>query len=180
MLDQITIVGRVGIDPERSTTPWGDPQVSFRLASTRRRQNRETGAWEDAHTNWYRVRATKTLAEHAAEAVRRGQLVVVVGRLTIRKWERDDAKGTAVEIDADAIGIDLSRHRVSVDVGAPARVGVADADGSTVGDMVGGDTVAGHTVAGHASVGHAATGEPAAPRTITRTALLNDDAEPPF
>lgn len=123
MLDQITVVGRVGIDPERGTTPWGDPQVSFRMASTRRRQNRETGVWEDAHTNWYRVRATKSLAEHAAEVVRRGQLVIVVGRLTIRTWERDGARGTAVEIDADSIGLDLTRHRVTLASGASGAFG---------------------------------------------------------
>jgi single-strand DNA-binding protein len=47
-------------------------------------------------------------AEHAAESLRKGSRVVVVGRLARRSWQADD--GTArsvVEVVADELGLSL-------------------------------------------------------------------------
>lgn len=41
-------------------------------------------------------------------SVQKGQRVVVTGRLRIRDWEADEKKGTSVEVDAEAMGHDLS------------------------------------------------------------------------
>ena len=38
-----------------------------------------------------------------------GQPLVVYGRLKVRDWERDGRKGTTVEVEASAVGHDLSR-----------------------------------------------------------------------
>ncbi len=40
--------------------------------------------------------------------IAKGQRVVVTGRLRVRDWESGDRTGTTVELDADAIGHDLS------------------------------------------------------------------------
>lgn len=107
MNDTITITGNLANDPELKHTPGGVVIASFRVGSGRRKFDKASNAWVDAGTNWYAVSAFRSLAEHAAASLRRGDRVVLTGRLRIRSWENDTARGTAVEIDADAIGHDL-------------------------------------------------------------------------
>ncbi|KRB38014.1 single-stranded DNA-binding protein [Microbacterium sp. Root180] len=107
MNDTITITGNLANDPELKHTPGGVVIASFRVGSGRRKFDKAANAWVDAGTNWYAVSAFRSLAEHAHASLRRGDRVVLTGRLRIRSWENDTARGTAVEIDADAIGHDL-------------------------------------------------------------------------
>lgn len=106
--DQITVTGHVGTAPKHLTTPSGLAITSFRLGSTGRRFDREKDAWVDTDTNWYSVNTYRQLAKNTAASLELGQSVVVVGRLRVRAWEKDDRHGTTVEIDADAVGHDLS------------------------------------------------------------------------
>ncbi|MBW4033500.1 MAG: single-stranded DNA-binding protein [Acidobacteria bacterium] len=50
----------------------------------------------------------RQLATNVVGSISKGQRVVVSGRLRVRDWESGDRAGTTVEIDADAIGHDLS------------------------------------------------------------------------
>jgi single-strand DNA-binding protein len=54
------------------------------------------------------VTGFRQLAINAAASIEKGQRVVVTGRLKIRDWENGDRTGTTIEIEADAIGHDLS------------------------------------------------------------------------
>ncbi|MEW1833752.1 single-stranded DNA-binding protein [Microbacterium sp. NPDC079995] len=108
MKDHITIVGNVGADPEFRRLPDGTPVVSLRVASTDRRYDAKAGAWVDGLTSWYRVSVFRTLGEHVAASVRRGQRVVVHGTLAIKRWEAGEKSGTDAEIDAVAVGHDLA------------------------------------------------------------------------
>ncbi|MEI2268359.1 single-stranded DNA-binding protein [Microbacterium sp. No. 7] len=108
MKDHITIVGNVGADPEYRRLPDGTPVVSLRVASTDRRYDVKAGAWVDGLTSWYRVSVFRTLGEHVAASVRRGQRIVVHGTLAIKRWEAGDKSGTDAEIDAVALGHDLA------------------------------------------------------------------------
>ncbi len=108
MKDHITIVGNVGADPEFRRLPDGTPVVSLRVASTERRYDAKAGAWVDGHTSWYWVSVFRALGEHVAASVRRGQRVVVLGTLAIKRWEAGEKSGTDAEIDALAVGHDLA------------------------------------------------------------------------
>lgn len=108
MKDHITIVGNVGADPEFRRLPDGTPVVSLRVASTDRRYDAKAGAWVDGLTSWYRVSVFRALGEHVAASVRRGQRVVVLGTLAIKRWEAGEKSGTDAEIDALAVGHDLA------------------------------------------------------------------------
>ena len=108
MTDNITITGVVGTDPHHHVTNQGLPITSFRLASTRRYFDRAKGSWEDGETNWYTVSAFRQLASNASQSIRKGERIVVCGRLRLRAWETGEKSGTAVEIEADAIGHDLT------------------------------------------------------------------------
>jgi single-strand DNA-binding protein len=108
MTDLITVTGVVGSDPRPTVTPAGLSITNFRLASTRRYFDRSSGQWTDGETNWYTVSTFRQLALNTATSLRKGQRVVVHGRLRLRAWQTEEKSGTAIEIDADSVGHDLA------------------------------------------------------------------------
>jgi single-strand DNA-binding protein len=59
-------------------------------------------------TNWYTITAFRQLATNSAVSLKKADRVVVTGRLRIRDWESGDKAGTNIDVEADAIGHDLS------------------------------------------------------------------------
>jgi single-strand DNA-binding protein len=106
--DRITVTGVVGSDPRPYLSGKGLPITTFRLASSPRVFDRERGEWRDGETNWYTVSAFRRLADNVAWSLRKGEHVVVTGKLRLRAWQTTEKSGTSAEIDADAIGHDLS------------------------------------------------------------------------
>lgn len=105
----ITVTGRVVADPESRTTRQGVPFAAFRLASTVRRLNAKTREYEDAGTSFYNVTAFRSLGANVANSLKKGEPVVVYGRLRVNQWLRqDNTHATSVEIDAYNVGHDLS------------------------------------------------------------------------
>lgn len=108
MSDTITLTGLVATPPKHIVTSEGLHIASFRLASTQRRFDRTEQKWVDADTNWYTVTAFRALAANTIGSILKGQRVVVSGRLRIRDWQTDEKAGTTIEVDADALGHDLT------------------------------------------------------------------------
>jgi len=137
MTDSITVAGVVGSDPRLHVTTQGLAITSFRLASTRRYFDRAKGSWEDGETNWYTVSGFRQLAHNAAASLKKGERVVVHGRLRLRAWESGEKSGTAIEIEADSIGHDLAWGTTSltkVRIARDAAGGETDGDGSGASD----------------------------------------------
>ncbi|MCH8613414.1 single-stranded DNA-binding protein [Arsenicicoccus dermatophilus] len=103
----VTVTGNLLADPELRITKTGDQFASFRLACTERRRDRN-GVWGDGHTNIVRVTCFRTLAQNVMGSLGSGSRVVVTGRLRIATWETEERRGTSVEIDAHAIGAELT------------------------------------------------------------------------
>ncbi|MEO3779763.1 single-stranded DNA-binding protein [Micromonospora sp. B11E3] len=109
----VTIVGNVLTAPEwRRTTQSNTLVANFKVASTARRLDRDSGRWVDGNSLRVRVNCWRKLAEGVASSVMVGDPVVVVGRLYTRDWT-DDAGNhrTLYELEAVAVGHDLSRGR---------------------------------------------------------------------
>lgn len=113
MSDTITLTGLVATTPRHIVTSEGLTITSFRLASNQRRFDRGQNAWVDGDTNWYTVTAFRQLGTHVATSVEKGQRVIVLGRVRIRDWESGEKSGTTVEIDAEAVGHDLTWGRAT-------------------------------------------------------------------
>lgn len=113
MTDLITLTGLVATQPRHIVTSEGLTITSFRLASNQRRFDRTQNAWVDGDTNWYTITAFRQLGTHVASSVEKGQRVIVTGRVRIRDWESGEKSGTTIEIDAEAIGHDLSWGRAT-------------------------------------------------------------------
>jgi len=108
MSEHITLRGFVGKDPESHLFQDGTMVARFRLATTSRRFDTATNAWRDTSTNWYTVRCFRSLAMHVMASVRCGHPVVVTGRLGINEWQSENGPRTVVQVDAAAVGHDLS------------------------------------------------------------------------
>ena len=104
----VTVAGNVASETRMRVTAAGVRVASFRLASTERRYNKELGAWRDGDTVYYTVTCWRTIAENAFTSVEKGQPVVVHGRLHVTSYEKEGQPRTSVEIEARALGHDLS------------------------------------------------------------------------
>ncbi|MFE6098591.1 single-stranded DNA-binding protein [Streptomyces laurentii] len=104
----VTLVGNVATNVEYRDTVTGG-MARFRFAVTARRWDRERAAWADGPTSFYTVSAWRTLAVNLAASVSVGEPLVVHGRLRIREEERDGRRKTFVDVDATAVGHDLTR-----------------------------------------------------------------------
>ena len=107
MSDTITLTGIVGTEPRSLTTAEGLAITSFRLASTQRRFDKGQEKWVDGETNWYSITTFRQLATNAAVSVKKGERILVTGKLRIRPWENSGKTGTNIEIEAESLGHDL-------------------------------------------------------------------------
>jgi single-strand DNA-binding protein len=107
---QITLVGWLAADPKYIATTTGTPLVSLRVGCTPRRFDRESGLWQDEPSMFVIVNCWRGLAENVnASDMKRGEPVLVTGKLRIREYVRDERVGQSIEIDAITLGHDLTR-----------------------------------------------------------------------
>lgn len=104
----ICAVGNVATSPVFRNLANG-PSARFRLAVTSRYWDREKSTWTDGHTNFFTVWANRQLAGNASASLAVGDPVVVQGRLKVRTDVREGQNWASADIDAVAIGHDLSR-----------------------------------------------------------------------
>jgi len=106
---QISLIGYVATQPFTKKVAGAD-KVSMRVAWTPRWQDKATGEWTDGNTSYVNVVCWRKLANNVAISLRTGDPVVIMGRLSVRLYEdKTGVRRTAVDVDASAIGHDLSR-----------------------------------------------------------------------
>ncbi|CAH1000657.1 Single-stranded DNA-binding protein [Neolewinella maritima] len=88
MINRVTLVGRLGADPEIRTLANGTMVARLRMATTENYRDR-AGQWQE-ETQWHDVVVWRHLAERAQKYCRKGSLVYLEGKLTHRKWEDKD------------------------------------------------------------------------------------------
>jgi single-strand DNA-binding protein len=102
MNPKITIVGRLGKDPEAI----GQSGARFTVATKDRIKNEKSGQWEDRDTSWWTIKAWKTLGQQAIATLKKGQEVIIVGTIYQESWK--DANGnarTSYEVNAESIAV---------------------------------------------------------------------------
>ncbi|MEU0990458.1 single-stranded DNA-binding protein [Streptomyces sp. NPDC005953] len=105
----VTVVGNAATQVEYRETAAGGGMARFRIAVTPRRWDKQSAAWIDGRTGFYTVFAWRSLAINLAGSVSVGEPLVVHGRLRVREEERDGQRRTSVDIEALAVGHDLTR-----------------------------------------------------------------------
>lgn len=105
----ITVVGNLVADPVLRVVPGERDLARFRIASNVRRYDAELGRVVDVRTSFFSVSCWGYLAANVGESLRRGERVVVSGRLEVREYTGDDkVLRTSVDITADSVGPDLT------------------------------------------------------------------------
>lgn len=123
-MNEITITGNLVNSPVLRT--YGTTQVTkFRLAHNHSYRDAATGDWTDKGTTFIDVTCWRSLAVNVSESIGKGSAVIVTGRLKSSDWEKEVdgrvEKRTSFEIEATAIGPDLSRGTTqATDVRHPA------------------------------------------------------------
>jgi single-strand DNA-binding protein len=104
----ITIIGNLVEDPELRYTPTGQAVAKFRVASTPRFRDNQSGEWKDGDSLFLTCNVWRQAAENTAESLQRGMRVIVNGRLRQRSYEtREGEKRTVYEIEVDDVGPSL-------------------------------------------------------------------------
>ena len=96
MLNQISIQGRLARDPELRRTQSGKAVTSFSIACDRDIKNQQTGEKE---VDFIDCTAWNVTAELIQKYFRKGNMIVVTGRLQIRKYtDKNEQKRQQAEI----------------------------------------------------------------------------------
>ena len=104
----ITVVGNLTDDPELRFTQSGAAVANFRIASTPRYLDRQSGEWRDGDPLFLACNIWRDAAENVAETLKRGTRVIVTGRLRQRSYEtKEGEKRTVYELEVDEIGPSL-------------------------------------------------------------------------
>jgi single-strand DNA-binding protein len=108
---QLSLAGFVAGEPSYARVGKNlVPKLTLRVSWTPRRRDSATGEWIDGNRSFINVICWRQLAENGYTCVRRGDAVVVKGRLDVRTYTgRDGQRRTAVDVEASALGPDLSR-----------------------------------------------------------------------
>lgn len=108
-----TICGALAADPELRYAPQGRAVANMRVAHTPR--VKQGDQWVDGETLWMPVTLWGQPAEHAAECLRKGDRVIVTGRLKSRSYDtRDGQKRTVIELDVEELGASVKFATVAI------------------------------------------------------------------
>lgn len=120
MQNSVTLIGSIASDILQTTSKGGDPMAVFRLVTYVRRRDRSTGAWLNGDPSFVTVTCVRHLARHVVASLRRGDPVIVAGRL--RVVQDKDARLARAQIEATCVAPDLNRVRVRIERQAASSV----------------------------------------------------------
>lgn len=85
-LNRVSLMGRLGADPEMRTTQSGEKVANLRIATGEQWKDKNTGEKKE-RTEWHQVVIWGPLAGVAERFLRKGARVLVEGTLRTRKWQ---------------------------------------------------------------------------------------------
>lgn len=87
MLCELTMIGRLGKNPESRALPNGDKVVNFSVASTKKKRDGET-------TVWIKMTAFGRQAEICEQYLQKGDLAYFRGDFELKEWEDRETGAT--------------------------------------------------------------------------------------
>lgn len=100
MLNQVTLIGNIGSEPENRYTPSGSPVLSFSMATSKKTKDGDK-------TTWWRITVWNKLAETLGAILAKGQKVAVIGEFEEARTYTNKAgqQGVSLEVTADKVRI---------------------------------------------------------------------------
>lgn len=106
--NQLIITGNLTADPELRYTKSGQAVAGFTVAVTDRLQDKETGAWVDGETAFFRCDVWRDVAENVAVSLHKGDRVTVTGSLRQRSYDtKDGERRTVTEVAVEEVSASL-------------------------------------------------------------------------
>lgn len=96
-MNRVTLIGRLGRDPELRQTTSGKAMCSLNLATSWKPKDGEE------QTEWHRVVVWGRSAENSDKYLRKGSQVAIEGRLQTREWEKDGQRRWTTEVVAERV-----------------------------------------------------------------------------
>lgn len=120
---------RIATDPNLSFTPSGIATLRLTLVTNSRKKVGDE--WVDDKVLWVRGTVWRDMAQHAAETLEKGMLVIVTGKFHTDEWEQDGQKRSALAMNIENIGPSLrwnafrkiEAERAAAPAAAPASSG---------------------------------------------------------
>lgn len=102
----VSFAGNLTGDPEVRFSQSGQAVARFTVAFNPRTFDQSKGEWGNGDPSFYQVSAFGPMAERFTDSFRKGDRVIVVGRLEQRQWTDKDSgeKRTGWQVVADEIG----------------------------------------------------------------------------
>ena len=86
-VNKVILIGNLGRDPESRSFQNGGKVVNFRIATSERWKDRQSGEQKE-RTEWHSIAVTnEVLAGVAERFLRKGSKVYIEGQLRTRKWQ---------------------------------------------------------------------------------------------
>ena len=99
-INKVTLLGRLGRDPELKYTSAGTAYCRFSVATDDSWTDRSSGERQE-RTEWHNVVAWERLAEICGQYLAKGRQVYIEGSISSRQWEdKDGNKRTSFDIRA--------------------------------------------------------------------------------
>lgn len=99
-INKVTLIGRVGKDPECRRLENGTAVAKFSLATTESYKDKDGNKNET--TDWHNIVIWRQLAEIAEKYVKKGMLLYIEGKITYREYtDKDNVKKHFTEIVAN-------------------------------------------------------------------------------
>lgn len=100
-LNKVIVMGNVGNDPEIRQTSSGQSVCNFNVATNESYEDK-SGQRKD-RTEWHKIVVWSKLAEICAEHLKKGNQVLVEGKLQTNSWEKDGKKNYSTNIVASNV-----------------------------------------------------------------------------
>lgn len=99
-INQVVLSGNLTRDPELASTPQGQDVCRIGLAVNDR--VKKDGNWTD-RSNYFRVTVWGGMGKWLGQNLKKGDGVVVAGRLRWHQWESEGKKREAVDVIANSV-----------------------------------------------------------------------------
>ncbi|MGI8723296.1 MAG: single-stranded DNA-binding protein [Geodermatophilaceae bacterium] len=110
----ITVLGNLTKDPVLKYVPTGKAVINFTIACNHGWRDKESQTWIEGEASFFKVECWDALAENIAESFRKGDPLIVVGRMICRTYEQEGQTRESWEIRADTVGPDMRKRSASL------------------------------------------------------------------
>lgn len=112
-LNQLTLLGNLAKDPEIKYTNDGIAIADLRLAVNRKWKDRQGNDMETV--DFFNIAVWNKLAENCSNDLKKGDRVIISGRLNNRTFDTKDGKKiNIINITADVVGASLEFNSVKI------------------------------------------------------------------